>query len=116
MSDLVVARNCAWLECFPEKPSWCRNEQVCQGRKSVKRFERSNGLDTALYKKLPLFSCFHKIVQLYCYVIVSIYSEHDSGDELKHHSCDVLESIFLPSLTTQLNYFVEICIYLSFYQ
>ena len=32
MSDLVVARViAAWLECFPEKPSWCRNEQVCQG-------------------------------------------------------------------------------------
>ena len=28
VSDLVVA---AWLECFPEKPSWCRNEQVWQG-------------------------------------------------------------------------------------
>ena len=44
----------AWLECFQEKPSWCRNEQVCQGRISVKRFERSNGLDTALYKNIPL--------------------------------------------------------------
>ena len=43
----------AWLECFQEKPNWCRNEQVCQGRKSVKRFERSNGLDTALYKNIP---------------------------------------------------------------
>ena len=21
----------AWLECFPEKPNWCRNEQVSQG-------------------------------------------------------------------------------------
>ena len=37
MSDLALARNnAAWLECFPEKPSW--NEQVCQGGKSVKRF------------------------------------------------------------------------------
>ena len=44
----------AWLECFQEKPSWRRSEQVCQGRKSVKRFERSNGLDTALYKNIPL--------------------------------------------------------------
>ena len=26
----------AWLECFPEKPSWCRNEQVCQGGQKVK--------------------------------------------------------------------------------
>ena len=44
----------AWIEGFPEKPSWCRNEQVCQGRISVKRFERSNGLDNALYKNKPL--------------------------------------------------------------
>ena len=44
MSDVVVARYAEWLECFPEKPSWCRNEQVCHaGRaKSVKRFERSS--------------------------------------------------------------------------
>ena len=21
----------AWLECFPEKSSWCRNEEVCHG-------------------------------------------------------------------------------------
>ena len=48
----------AWLECFQEKPSWCRNEQVCQGRKSVKGFERSNGPDTAQYKNIPLpFLC-----------------------------------------------------------
>ena len=45
---------CSVAECFTEKSSWCRNEQVCQGRKSVKRFERSNGLDTALYKNIPL--------------------------------------------------------------
>ena len=46
-----------WLECFPEKPSWYRNGQVCRGR-SVKRFERSNGLDTALYTNVysPFFS------------------------------------------------------------
>ena len=25
----------AWLECFQEKPTWCRNEQVCQGRQKV---------------------------------------------------------------------------------
>ena len=55
MSDLVVARNCCMtsIECFPEQPSWCRNEQVCKGEAtSVKRFERSNGLDTALYKNI----------------------------------------------------------------
>ena len=38
----------------------CRNEQTCLSgmAKSVKRFERSNGLDTALYKNY-LFSRFH---------------------------------------------------------
>ena len=30
VSDLVFARNYAWLEWFPENPSWCRNEHVCQ--------------------------------------------------------------------------------------
>ena len=45
----------AWLECFPEKPSWCRNEQVCQGGGSIKRFQRSKGLDTALHKNYLFF-------------------------------------------------------------
>ena len=35
--------------------SWCRNEQVCQGAKSVKRFERSNDLDTALDIKTSMW-------------------------------------------------------------
>ena len=48
-------------ECFPEKPSLCRNEQVCQwGAKSLKRFERSNGLDTAL-KTYLLHTFTHNI-------------------------------------------------------
>ena len=51
----------AWLECFQEKPSWCRNEQVCQGKKSVNRFERSNGLDTALYKNIHLPFYIYKV-------------------------------------------------------
>ena len=53
-SRCAIAASPAWLECFQEKPSWCRNEQVWQGRKSVKRFEQSNGPDTALYKNIPL--------------------------------------------------------------
>ena len=32
MSDLVIA---TWLECFPEKLSLCRNEQVCQGGQNM---------------------------------------------------------------------------------
>ena len=51
MSDVVFARNCciARSRMLPEKPSWCRNEQVCQGGggKSVKCVGRFNGLVTA---------------------------------------------------------------------
>ena len=45
LSSCVIA---AWLE----KLSWyqIQNEQVCHAEQSVFRFERSNGLDTALYK------------------------------------------------------------------
>ena len=45
--DVSIDVYLVWLECFQEKPNWCQNEQVCQGRKSVKRFEPSNGLDTS---------------------------------------------------------------------
>ena len=40
------------VECFLKKSGGCRNKWVGQG--SASRFERSVGLDTALYKKLPL--------------------------------------------------------------
>ena len=42
MSDLVLARNCCLARMLPGEAE--------NGVKSVKRFERSNGLDTALYK------------------------------------------------------------------
>ena len=31
----ILKSYASWLECFPEKPSWCRNEHVCQGRQKV---------------------------------------------------------------------------------
>ena len=41
------------LECSQEKPIELVSEwPVCQERKNVKRFEQSNGLDTALYKNI----------------------------------------------------------------
>ena len=43
----------AWLECFQEKPITVSTG--LPGEESVKRFERSNGLDTALYKTIPFF-------------------------------------------------------------
>ena len=36
------------------------SEQFCQGRKSVKRFELSKGLDAALYKNIPLHHLINK--------------------------------------------------------
>ena len=46
MSDLVLTRNCCLARMLPGEA-----ELVSEGRaKSVKRFEWSNGQDTALYK------------------------------------------------------------------
>ena len=42
-----VARNCCMARMLPGEV-----ELVLEGRKSVKHFERSNGLDTALYKNI----------------------------------------------------------------
>ena len=39
---------------FPREAELVAEQQVSQGRKSVKRFEWSNGLDTTLYKNIPL--------------------------------------------------------------
>ena len=38
MSEWSLRVIAVWLECFPEKSSWYQNEQLCQGRQSVKRF------------------------------------------------------------------------------
>ena len=53
VSDLALVRNCCLTRMLlGEAELVCRNEQLgLPGKtKSVKRFERSNGLDTALYK------------------------------------------------------------------
>ena len=42
----------SWLEFFPEKSGWCRNERFCQGGKVCKAVQ-SKGLDIALYKNIP---------------------------------------------------------------
>ena len=44
----------AWLECIQEKPRTVSEWTGLPGEESVKRFERFNGLDTALYKTIPL--------------------------------------------------------------
>ena len=51
MSDLVVARNCCMARMLPgEAENGVGMNRSAKGGGSVKRFERSIGLDTALYK------------------------------------------------------------------
>ena len=51
MSDLVLARNCCLARMLPGEAELVSECAGLSGRaKSVKRFDRSNGLDTALYK------------------------------------------------------------------
>ena len=57
VSDLVVARNCCMTRMLPGEAELVSEWTRLPGRaKSVKRFERSNGLDTALYKKHTFFT------------------------------------------------------------
>ena len=52
MSDLVLVRNCCLARMLPGEAEngVGMNRSVGESKKSVKRFERSNGLDTELYK------------------------------------------------------------------
>ena len=57
VSDLVLARNCCLARMLPGEAELVWEWTGLSGRaKSVKRFERSNGLDTALYKNY-LYHC-----------------------------------------------------------
>ena len=44
--------NCSEAECFPEKSSWCWNEQVCQWY-------------TALYKNIPFLTPVELLFQFF---------------------------------------------------
>ena len=50
VSDLVVARNCCMARMLPGEAENGVGMNRSGKAKSVKRFERSNGLDTVLYK------------------------------------------------------------------
>ena len=54
MSDLVVVRNCCMTIMLPGEAELVSERTRLPGRaKSVKCLERSNGLNTALYKNYP---------------------------------------------------------------
>ncbi len=57
-SDLVVARNCCMARMLRGEAELVSEWTGLPGReKSVQRYERSNGLDTALYKKTTFLKC-----------------------------------------------------------
>ena len=65
MSDLVVARNCCTTRMLPGEAELVSERRGLPGRaKSEKRVERSNGLDTALYKNY-LYLLLQKILRFY---------------------------------------------------
>ena len=66
MSDLVVARNCCMARMLPREAELVSELTGLAGMaKRVQRFERSRGLDTALYKNyLYLFLNNQSINQL----------------------------------------------------
>ena len=60
-SDLALARNCCLARILPGEAELVSEWTGLPGEaKSVKRFERSNGLDTALYKNY-LYLFFHSV-------------------------------------------------------
>ena len=63
MNEKSSPVSAAGLKYFPEKSSWCRNEQVCQGWD-----DRTNELDTALNKNIPLYLLFYSIILLSFFV------------------------------------------------
>ena len=59
MSDLVFVRNCCMPRMLPGEAQVVSEWTGLPGRAtSVKRFERSNRLDTALYKNYIFLVCF----------------------------------------------------------
>ena len=64
--------NCSVADCFPKKSSWRRNEQVCHGVNykvgGGAYLERSDRLDTALYK-----------AHIYPFIVVVVIENEDFG-------------------------------------
>ena len=63
MSDLALARSCCMARMLPGEAEFLWELTCLPGRaKSVKRFERSDGLDTALYKNIPFYHNSHIVL------------------------------------------------------
>ena len=76
VSDLALARICCLARMLPGEAELVSEWTGLPGEaKSVKRFERSNGLDTALYKNYLFF--LDKFGCLSCWVQVHMCRPHD---------------------------------------
>ena len=73
MSDLVLARNCCMARMLPGEAEFSveTNRSVREGKR-VKQFERSNELDTALYKNY-----------LYLYLLGIVFSRGSSHSKFE---------------------------------
>ena len=69
VSDLALARNCCLARMLPGEAELVSEWTGLPGEeKSVKRFERSNGLDTALYKNY-LYLFFFFLLTVSCFIV-----------------------------------------------
>ncbi len=66
VSDLVVVRNCCMARMVPAQADLVLERTGLSGRaKSIQHFERSNRLDTALYKNYLFLDQIYLIISLY---------------------------------------------------
>ena len=111
----------AWLECFQEKPRTVSGWTGLPGEESVKRFERSNGLDTALYKTIPFYLFTNRVSLVYLKITVNfhvtsinnfqlIYFVYDSPVSYRiyqpHYISSICSPFFVTSISTALCLFI----------
>ena len=73
-SDLALARNCCLARMLPGEAELVSEWTGLPGSaKSVKRFERSNGLDTALYKNYLYLNLYLYIVLIQIVFLINMF-------------------------------------------
>ena len=94
VSDLVLARNCCLARMLPGEAELVSEWTGLSGKaKTVKRFEQSNGLDTALYKNCLFFRWAllgHSWRHLWSMSKINVLSSEPEG-----HRCKVKEAIYI---------------------
>ena len=103
VSDLVIARNCCMARMLPGEAELVSEWTGLSGRaKSVQRFERSDALDTALYKNylyLLVINLYLNITHLCATTTICYYQEQ------KYYTCFTLYNFV---------YMIQLCIYVFY--